>query len=72
MYNDIQKGMMRFKNARYIWEIAFASETLIELLTRYQDEFPDLKYNETYMLLQTLITLKNSAIELLGKDGIKE
>jgi hypothetical protein len=72
MYNDLQKGSMRVRNTRYIWETIFACEKLIEILSQNKDEFPDMKYTDTYMLTETLIALKYSAMELIGKDGIKD
>lgn len=72
MYNDLQKGSMRFRNNRYIWETIFSCERLIEILSQNKDEFPDMKYSDIYMLTQTLIALKYSAMELIGKDGKKE
>lgn len=72
MYNSVQKGCMRYDNNRYVWKTVMACEDLIEILTRCKDEFPGMKYNEIYMLTQTLIALKYSAIELIGNDGEKD
>lgn len=63
---------MRYQNKRFIWQIVMCCETLVEILSQCQDDFPDMKYNDMYMLIETLINLKYSAIELIGRDGENE
>lgn len=68
MLSKLQKGAELYRNKSYIWKVIESCNTLIGLLPQNMDEFPDMKSTDMYMLCETLIALKWSAIELLGRE----
>ena len=62
------KGLNEYKNKGYLYETVNSCDNLIHILSQNMNEFPDMKYSDLYMLCQTLIGLKWSAIQLLGRD----
>lgn len=63
-----RKGLQEYKSKGYLYETVNSCDTLIHILSQNMNEFPDQEYSELYMLTQTLIGLKWSAIQLLGRE----
>jgi len=64
-----RKGLSEFKNKSYIYEVINSCDKLVHILSQNMNEFPDQKYSDMYKLTQELITLKWSAVQLLGRDS---
>lgn len=64
-----RKGLSEFKNKGYIYDVINSCDKLVHILSQNMNEFPDQKYSDMYKLTQELITLKWSAVQLLGRDS---
>ena len=68
-FSRLQKGSRKYANVGYIYRVIDLCSQLFEIVAQNMTEFPDMEYNDLYMLCETLTKLKWSAVELLGEDS---
>lgn len=63
-----KKGITEFNNKKWIWEALLNCNSLYGLIANNMDEIPNISDIDLYMFVQTLLQVKYSLIELIGRD----
>ena len=63
-----KQGLEEYKNKKWLWQALFACNNLYEAIANNMDEIPEVKYQDLYMFITTLLQVKYSIIELIGRD----
>lgn len=62
-------GVKEFNDKKYIWKALFACNELYDILASNMDELPNVDQKDLYMFVNTLLQVKYSLIELIGRDS---
>lgn len=64
-----KKGIDEYSNKKWVWKSVILTDELYQLLAVYMDEIPNIVQPDLYMFAQTLLQLKYSLLELIGRDA---
>ena len=64
-----RKGLEEYKNKKFLWKALFACNDLYEVIANNLDEFPNVHQSDLGDLINTILELKYSVLELIGRDS---
>ena len=64
-----KKGIKEYNNKKWIWDTLITCNRLYSLISNNMDEIPNISDIDLYMFVQTLLQVKYSLIELIGRDS---
>ena len=64
-----KKGIDVYRNKKWVWETLIACNKMYENLVSNQDELPDIVHPELMDFMHSLLTIKYSLLELIGRDS---
>ena len=64
-----KKGIDEYSNKKWVWKSVILTDELYQLLAVYMEDIPNIVQPDLYMFAQTLLQLKYSLLELIGRDA---
>ena len=64
-----RKGIDEYRNKKWVWESVISCNALYDNLVNNQDELPDILHPDLMDFMRSLLQIKYSLLELIGRDS---